>query len=165
MMSQIANWLRVGCCLLLLGLSGCGARRQPASASGTVKYGGEAIAAGSIRFDPVDANDALPVGGQIKDGKYEFPVEAGLVEGEYFVAIYATRETGRTVAPAEALNNTPNTPSKEVEQYIPEIYNASTSLKAALKAGANADKNFELQLGEKPKSSNPTTPGQPTDGF
>lgn len=147
------------CLVLMLALAGCGSKRPAASVSGAVKYGKDAVAVGSIRFDPVDANDAKPVGGPIKDGKYEIPVDAGLVEGTYFVAIYATRETGKMVAPAERLNNAPATPSKEVVQYIPEAYNANTSLKVTLKAGANTDQNFELQVGIKPKSSAPSGVG------
>ena len=139
----------------MLALVGCGSKRPAASVSGAVKYGGAAVEVGSIRFDPVDANDAKPVGTVIKDGKYEVPVDAGLVEGAYFVAIYATRETGKMVAPVERLNNAPSTPSKEVVQYIPETYNANTSLKATLKAGANTDQNFDLQVGIKPKSAKP----------
>ncbi|MFM9959646.1 MAG: hypothetical protein ACKV2Q_00265 [Planctomycetaceae bacterium] len=148
--------------LLMLALAGCGAKRPAASVSGTVKYGGESVTTGSIRFDPVDANDAKPVGVQMKEGKYEIPLEAGLVAGEYLVAIYATRETGKLVAPPETLHNTPSTPTKEVVQYIPEAYNANTKLKVTLKAGANSDQNFDLQVGEKPMSSTPSAPG-PSD--
>ena len=159
-MFRIVRCRSFGCVMLLmLALAGCGSKRPAASVSGDVKYGSESIATGSIRFDPVDANDAKSFGTQIKEGKYEIPLESGLVAGEYLVAIYATRETGKLMAPPETLHNTPSTPTKEVVQYIPEAYNANTKLKATLKAGANAGQNFELQVGEKPMSSTPSTPG------
>lgn len=151
----MSRWMLV---LLLAVLVGCGSKRPPASASGTVKYAGEAVATGSIRFDPVDVNDARTIGSQIKDGTYEIPRSAGLVEGQYVVAIFGTRETGKTVAPAETLNNTPATPMKEVEQYIPEKYNAETTLKVTLKAGENTNQNFDLETGVKPRVSTPSAP-------
>lgn len=146
---------------LFLAFAGCGSGKPAASVSGSVKYAGEVISAGSIRLDPVDAKGGKAVGTQIKDGKYEISLDAGLVEGEYLVAILGTRETGKSIAPAERLHGTPSTPIKETEQFIPEKYNANSKLKISLKAGANLNQDFNLELGEKPASSDPTTPGTP----
>ena len=158
-MAPISNWFRsVHFLMLLLVLTGCGAKRPAASVIGTVKYAGELVATGSIRFDPVDVNETKSVGAQIKEGKYEISLEAGLVEGDYFVAVFGTRETGKLVASAETLHNAPTTPSKEIEQYIPEKYNADSKLKAPLKAGANVNQDFDLPAGEKPVSSTPSAP-------
>ena len=146
------TWSRFALCGLLALLLGCG-KGQPCSVSGTVKYGGELIATGSLRFDPVDASETQPIGGKISEGKYDIPLNAGLLAGKYHIAIYATRETGKTLRPPEALGGKILEPYKEVVQYIPTVYNASTKLNVELKPGANTAKDFDLPKAAEPAST------------
>ena len=74
--------------LMSLVCLGCGAdnplNRQPIR--GTVKFNGEAIDKGSIRFDSVSRGPTI-AGGKIKGGSYLIPTEKGLAPGEYAVSI------------------------------------------------------------------------------
>ncbi len=55
---------------------------QHCSVSGPVKYSGELIANGSLLFDPVDAKETQPIGGKIANGKYDIPLDSGLLAGK-----------------------------------------------------------------------------------
>lgn len=129
--------------LLSFALSGCGAGK-PCSVSGKVKYAGEAVKTGSLRFDPVGDTPGEVGKAQITNGEYKIPRDAGMKAGKFLVSIYATRETGKSVTPAEKLEGGSGGPMKEVVQYIPSKYNTKSTLTVELQADENS-KDFELQ--------------------
>lgn len=124
-------------------LPGCG-QGKPCSVSGKVKYAGEPVKSGSLRFDPVgdtpgDVGKAL-----ITNGEYKIPRDAGMKAGKFLVSIYATRETGKTVTSPEQVEGGKSAAVKEAVQYIPSKYNTKSTLNVDLQPDDNT-KDFDLQ--------------------
>ncbi len=132
---------RVPAVLVALFLaSGCGGgsdapERVPVS--GTVSFDGAPIAAGEIRFIAADGGsqaDAAP----IVDGKYSVEVTPGSKR----VEVIATREDPDNMVES-AVNPGQMEPSHV--QYIPDEYNATSTLTAEIKAdGDNNLPPFDL---------------------
>lgn len=119
---------------ILLLAAGCGAGEQ-SWVSGTCSYGGAAIDEGQIRLFPLVGTPGHGAATRIVQGTYTFEPAAGLVAGEYLVAVSATRATGHMLA-GEGLPGEPDT-VPEIEQYIPERYNHASALRLTLKPGEN----------------------------
>lgn len=134
---------RLGAIVLSCALTGCGSGK-PCSVAGKVKYAGEIVKSGSLRFDPVENTPGLPGKATITNGEYKIPQDAGMKAGKFLVSIYATRETGKTVTPPEALEGQSAAPIKEVVQYIPAKYNTKSTLAVDLKPEENSH-DFDLQ--------------------
>jgi len=100
--------------------------------SGDVSFDGQPVEDGYIKFAPDDKTlgpDAVP----IKGGKYSGKVKGG----KHKVEITAVRETGKTLPG-------PNGPEPEKAGYIPEKYNANTTLTAEVGPG-NTKHDFPLK--------------------
>jgi len=123
--------LAVGVMLLVAGCSS----GERSWVSGTCSYGEVAIDEGQIRLFPVGETPGHGASTQIIKGAYAFEPAAGLVAGEYLVAVSATRATGRMLA-GEGIPGEPET-VPEIEQYIPERYNHASELRMTLKPGEN----------------------------
>jgi hypothetical protein len=127
-------------------MSGCGggaADSLPRQAvSGQVTLDKEPLPSGSISFDPADLAkpDAVSVGATITDGSYSVAQADGLTPGTYRVSINSSGKGG-TVSPTEAPGAPPKVRPKD---FIPEQYNAKSTLKAEVKAGEPARFDFEL---------------------
>ena len=120
---------------------GCGSA-DVCSLSGSVSYDGNLIEDGSIRLDPIAA-DSGPTGKtKITNGKYEIPLEQGILPGKFEVAIYAVFDTGRQVPAPEQIGDE----AKMISEFVslPEKYNAMTELSVELQLGENT-KNFDLE--------------------
>jgi hypothetical protein len=63
---------------------------------GTVAIDGQPVGSGTIAFEPADGKAAV-VGGEIHDGKYRIPREAGMQAGKKLARITAVYKTGRQV--------------------------------------------------------------------
>jgi len=108
---------------------GCGPRTFPIT--GAVTFDGEPVAAGTIVFEPADGRGPT-AGGIVAAGRYEV---AAPTPGKKRVRIFATRSTGRMV-PADPVPNSPLV--EETEPYIPDTYNARTTLECSvLEQGPN----------------------------
>ena len=118
----------------MLLVAGCGAG-ETSWVSGACSYGGAAIDEGQIRLFPVEGTPGHGAATRIVQGTYAFEPAAGLVPGEYLVAVSATRATGRMLA-GEGIPGEPNT-VPEIEQFIPERYNHASELRLTLKPGEN----------------------------
>ena len=118
-------------------LSGCGSGGSPSGVTGNITYEGKSITTGSLRFEPVGKSDGPGGRATITDGKYAIPLDQGMQAGKYRVAIYAVRETGKSITNPEVMPGDPTGPRSETVQYIPERYNTNTQLEADLKAGEN----------------------------
>lgn len=138
------SWHWCGLIGLSIALSGCGSPGKACAVSGKVKYAGELVKTGSLRFDPIENTPGEVGKAQITNGEYKIPLEAGVKAGKFLVSIYATRETGRTVAPVETLEGGSSGPVKEVVQFIPSKYNTKSTMTIELQPDDNS-KDFDLQ--------------------
>jgi hypothetical protein len=132
------GWLAVG----LLLFAGC--FKPSPTVSGMVRWNGEPLAKGSIRFVPVDRTPGSDAGGTIKEGKYT--IEKGLTVGKYRVELKATKKTGKKarnpVLPADMID-------EEIE-LIPPEYNENSQLTREVGPGLNPI-DFDLPSGRVPK--------------
>jgi len=125
--------------VVLAALAGCDSGPKRAGVSGTVKYKGEPVKAGSINFR-ADNGDAG--GAPITNGQYSVPAAAGMPPGKYKVAI--NYPDPKAPAPKASPDGLPgdNPPAKEL---LPAKYNTATELTAEIKAQASNDASFDLK--------------------
>jgi hypothetical protein len=141
---------RSTCCALILAvtaLCGCG-RSGPErfAVSGQVSFDGAPLPDGEIVFTPDETTAGPVAAGRVENGAFEIPADRGPIAGNYTVAITAERPTGRKVR-ADILGEAT---TDQLEQYIPESYNARTTLVAEI-AADREDLNFALSSkGDKP---------------
>lgn len=119
-----AVWTLTGvvalCCVV-----GC-SKGSSCSLSGQVTLGGEPVENGNVVFRPVESTPGPAAAAKVIAGKYDVPVDKGLLAGKYRVEITATREN---------------------VQYIPDVYNVASELKVDVSPGQNTE-DFALELGE-----------------
>jgi hypothetical protein len=116
------NAVRFAIASIVLGLSfaGCGGKNALKEVSGEVVYNGQPVQKGTISFLPADGNGPSAAG-IIADGRYKMKVAPGKKK----VNIEAFKTIGRR----HDRPNDPNSPMVDVEeQYLPDRYNANTSL-------------------------------------
>jgi hypothetical protein len=126
-------------------LPGCSSEGDPCSLSGQVTFDGKPVEDGDLRLDPIQGTPGQAVPAWISGGKYEIPLEAGLLAGKYRAWITATRRTGRIIRPAEPMPGEPREWPHEV-QYIPAKYNEQSKLELTLTPGENTHE-FVLKSG------------------
>jgi hypothetical protein len=121
----------------LIFAAGCGGSGKY-GVSGTVKYQGQPVKAGSVSFIPEGANS--PIGGApIVNGAYEIPAAIGLPQGQYKVTISST--DAQDVKQGEAPGESGPTP----KELLPEKYNSNTELKAEVKATPKNVIDYDLK--------------------
>jgi hypothetical protein len=123
--------------LLAVGCGSDGPERFPLS--GDVSFQGAPVAQGSIRFVPEDKAEQQE-GAVIKDGKYS----AMLTAGKKQVVIEAFREKKAAADIPKRPGGTPLGGAIDTEMYIPEQYNAKTTLSVVAGPDTN-EHNFTLQ--------------------
>ncbi len=139
--------------ILILAMLGCSSNpdelpRVPVE--GTVTMDGKPLPAGVIQFSPageVTATSA-PANGEIKDGKFSIPRQAGPVPGTYKVTIsHAELKSAAAVAKGRARKTVSERSLVLGPEQIPARYSslASTELKAEIKPGGARDLKFDLQ--------------------
>ncbi len=124
--------LWAGLALLALILPGCGSPGEPAAIHGLVSWQGTPVAKGAIRFIAENGTPGLGGVAPIKDGRFEISDQNGLKAGQYIVAIYGFRETGRMLKVDESSPEMP-----EEQQYIPRQYNDASTQLVQLDPGLN----------------------------
>jgi hypothetical protein len=123
---------------MLVGCGGGGDGPDRVPISGTVTFDGSPLPTGEIRFVPADGSGQAEATA-IMDGKFS----AEVTPGSKRVEITASRED-----PANMVESAVNPGQKEPTfvQYIPESYNATSTLTAEVKAeGENVLPPFELK--------------------
>jgi len=123
----------------LVGILGCGG--QGATVSGTVTYNGQPVARGHVNFIPADGK-GTPVGGDIKDGRYEV---RGVTPGKHRVEVSSYTSAGtdsmgdatkaaKAKLPADAI-----APNDEGNGKTHEIGSGSTELDLKLTTASSSD--------------------------
>lgn len=103
--------------VLALVAVGCGRGDGFVTSTGTIAFDGKPVPTGAVSFHPLEQGTA-PQGAQIVDGRFRIRT----LPGRYRVEIVA----GRPQAGGAEL--TPGMP--RLEQYIPDRYNAASTLEA-----------------------------------
>jgi hypothetical protein len=116
--------------------SGCHHGQCPVS--GEVTFGGKPVEDGTISFEPADGQGST-TGGKIMAGKYEITGDAAPWPGKKIVRIFGVQKTGRRVAGFGGVM------ADEVVPYIPDIYNARSTLTCELVAGGSSQIDFNLK--------------------
>lgn len=127
----------------LLFAIGCGRSPELAAVSGSVSFEGQPVNEGAMRLMPKDGTPGGGLGVLIHDGKYHVSIEQKLPAGAYYVAITATRPTGKQVRRYDVKPGE-STTMPEVVQYIPPKYNDDLSLTLEL-PGGESQRDFDLK--------------------
>jgi hypothetical protein len=131
----------LGSALLCLGFvltAGCGGTGKY-GVSGTVQYKGAPVKTGTVSFIP-DGGTAPAGGAPIVNGSYEIPAAVGLPVGNYKVSISSAES--KAVAKAD---EPPGESGPAPKELLPAKYNASTELKAEVKAIAKNVFDYDLK--------------------
>ncbi|MCH9790860.1 MAG: hypothetical protein K0U82_08570 [Planctomycetes bacterium] len=143
--SSYALCALIFCTLAILGCSGDSADHiERAAVSGTVTFNGKPLPEGSIQFLPDVDSSGKPMRGKvvqaiISEGAYSLSVEQGPTVGNNKIMINASKKMGK-------FQNFDGKKTEIMKQYIPEKYNANTTLKYVVKADQNtADFTLEAK--------------------
>ena len=115
-------------------IAGCGSNM--ADVKGTVKYDGQLVESGAIRFEPADGK-APTAGGEIKAGQYAVKVPVGNMK----VSISGAKVTGK-----KKLDDSKDSPEMEVKgEALPPKYSdyQKTALQYEVSPGVNT-KDWDL---------------------
>ena len=131
------------CLLAMIAIAiscpGCGSGRVPIQ--GEVTFDGKPLEAGTISLEPADGNGPA-TGGEIVAGKYQLTGVAAPLPGRKLVRISAVRKTGRKVrdgfSPTGAMLD-------EIERYLPDIYNARSTLSCDVADNGSKQIDFHLR--------------------
>ncbi|MEZ6129841.1 MAG: hypothetical protein R3C59_14255 [Planctomycetaceae bacterium] len=129
------------CCvgIVAVATTGCG-ESGPATypVTGTVTFDGAPVEEGRITFRPVSGAKAFAA--EIKNGEYSFEGEPGKM---------AVEVTASRIIPGKFDDSNPDDEPQPVgEMYIPEQYNAKTTLEAEIQASGENKFNFDLKAAE-----------------
>ena len=124
------------CILFLVGIVGCGGA-QPASVTGNVSYLGATVENGSLRFYPKTKESGRGATAAINEGKFEIPLEKGLLAGPYIVSVNAQKMSGPEAAAVPKLSGPGTASPLEQTEYIPLDYNANTKFEVLVQPGSN----------------------------
>ena len=133
--------------LLLAAIISCGKPGpQRAIVSGTVKYRGEPIESGMIRFVPLEKGAGPMAGALIEGGKYEVNALGGVPVGRCRVEI----KSRKAVPSNSAAKNPPDVEGLELirdatVQLIPEKYNTKSRLEVTIAAEGEVTHDFDLR--------------------
>jgi hypothetical protein len=138
---------------LSVALVGCGSGPKRNKVSGTVKYKGVPVTAGTITF--LTDQGSAAGGAPIKDGVFEIPQATGLASGSYKVTISYPDPKGAGAAAKEGEAPGVGDPAgkqadgipdpRPVKDLLPAKYNRETELKADIKDGEPNELTFDLK--------------------
>lgn len=130
--------------LLLVGsILGCGLRGAGGCAvGGRITVNGDPLPEGLIMFVPqTPSPEHRTVSALISNGEFFVSADKSLAPGSYRVVVTAEKKTGRKKPAGEGLSGVVD----EYQQYIPERYNARTTLSAEI-SGDTEDLVFTLKI-------------------
>lgn len=131
-------------CLAALPLAGCreSTGLQKVIVSGSVKYDGQPISNGEIRFFPIEGTQGPVSGSPIVNGTYEAKYRDGVPVGKHRVEIMAYRSQKGSVPEEIAREGGPT------EQYLPARFNTDSELTRSVEAST---KSLDFDLSSKKK--------------
>jgi hypothetical protein len=129
---QVLSLLAVVLCALV----GCGSGNNAVKVTGAVSYDGQPVEKGEIIFTPADGS-GQSAASKIENGEYQCQVPPGT----HKVRITAYREV-----PGQMDRSNPGVEVPVVEMYIPDQYNASTTLEVTVDS-SKAKHDFALAKG------------------
>jgi hypothetical protein len=118
---------------------GCGSGRVPIQ--GEVTFDGKPVEAGTISLEPADGNGPA-TGGEIVAGKYQLTGVAAPLPGRKVVRISAVRKTGRKIRDGLSASGAM---LDEIECYLPDIYNARSTLSCEVADNGSKQIDFHLK--------------------
>ena len=113
----------------LMVFGGCSSRPETVIVSGNVRYQGEPLTNGEIRFLPMAGTAAPTNGGLVVNGRYLVAARGGLLPGRYRVEIEQRSTTGNELAMPAAGEGPPRPTVK-----IPPQLDAESTLEALIPA-------------------------------
>lgn len=144
-MNKARRWIWLGLGLVFVSIAGCG-EPSPVGVSGEVTFDGQPLPDGIVVFEPTPGSDAQRRDASIVDGRFTLPDEEGMLPGQEFrVAIKAFRKTGRKYPNADM-----GASYDETEQYLPERFNTSSTLRITISPDAK-ENHFAFNLLSPPK--------------
>ncbi len=129
-------WLAAGLLLVSAGCQESGPRRYPVS--GTVRFEGQPVATGEIRFSPV-SGAGRPDSTLIVDGQYSIRV----TDGEKTVMIFATSTDPALVGPPPP--DMPPGGINPAREYLSERFNVASELTATVEPKNGQVFNYDLE--------------------
>lgn len=120
--------------LMLVAATGCGGGGD-VKVAGDVSFKGEPVPKGEIIFSPSDGGQS--VAAAIENGRYEMQVPLGQ---------HQVRITGYRDVPGKFDRSNPGQETPIVEMYIPDQYNAKTTLDASVDSSTD-QLDFPLEQG------------------
>jgi hypothetical protein len=134
---------RRGFFLLLALTAGCATGPRTYKVAGTVSCDGEPVAEGDLLLFPLDKSTG-PVAARIRDGRFECRAR----EGDHRVEISMSK-----IIPGSKVRGAGGEPV--AEEYLPERYNAKSTLTLEVAAGDDNHCDFPLESGRKRQGSGP----------
>ena len=131
----VHHFVGFACLAIAVAVIGCGGQEQ-ATVTGSVKWNGEPLKSGTIRFEPVDGRTASAAG-LIADGTYQVEMPPG----EKRIQISAMKVVGRR----QVYEGHPNSPGvDDVQEMITPQYNSTSTLTFSATPGSQT-KDFDLR--------------------
>ncbi|QDT65256.1 hypothetical protein [Calycomorphotria hydatis] len=130
-------WLVPAVIILLAGCFSGPAVPQRMIVQGKVTWNGQPLESGKLLLIPKTASAATSSGADIVDGQYKIDNKGGAMSGVYRVEITAERVIGKPL---------PGEVDPITEQYIPDRYNANSTLTIDVNSSAGPVlQDFELR--------------------
>jgi hypothetical protein len=145
--SKWAAQLSVLAAVLVPFMIGCGAPEGPEriALSGTVKFDGNHLPAGVIRFLPAGGTQGPATSATIQNGRYEFTKKDGPILGAHRIEIEATEYLGFAMDDEAAFAaNIQQNRRALPKNPVPDIYNRQSTLNADVAVEGPREFNFEL---------------------
>jgi len=127
--------------MLVAGCSGKSDEPVRAMVTGELKFSGQPIKEGMIRFVPENGPSSQ---GIISSGKFKIGDKGGVAVGACKVEIEAFEETDKKARIVSAIPQVREKEMRESKQIIPEKYNAKTRIK--FDVVANKENDFSIDL-------------------
>lgn len=137
--SKWFHWLTLT--VAIICIPACQRGPENVGASGVVTLDGKPLPEGVVVFEPLNALKGQIREATVANGAFALPDAQGVPAGmEFRVLIKGFRKTGRKYPAAD-----PSLAYDEVEQYLPEKYNAKSDLRAVF-AAVKEDNQFRFEL-------------------